>query len=636
MISRENYLSILILIIMVFVMFMFVGVSSDILSDASTNSRAEDRAELNRKDTVTADSLNLEQLSSENQTGSTGGRPVSSTKLQAAIISAGEEDQTAGILVEWCTYNKYFYYLYNGLPKAEELEGYDLILFGETEITARDRELLYSYAELGTTMIFTRLPEYEELSTDSRFARFFGIREAKAREIMADGIKIFPDFLLSKERRYEKGDYFGEEDDTQIRVPYYLLAPGYEIYSVGLLENQKELGIEDKDLPPLLWRTQTGKSFLFSVNSEIYRGVSLLGVLTGFQSAGKEIHVYPVVNAQVISLLNYPYFSDENETGMQRLYSRSSEAVVRELLWPNIIQVLKNYGKSFSFFAAPQLDYQDETGPLKDYIGFYLKEISKLPGDMGLSLGQVSDTDLAELLEKQEEFFGEHLPEYAFTALYLADFDEDEAKEQLGRGLLKDVRLVMSDYREGNRLISFLNDTVLSVKFLLDGYRHETMDDLRMICLENALGMSSARVDIGRVIYPESSEDEWNNLSLKWSKGDTYYKEFAELDTVSIYEMEKRIRRFLALDYEYEMLGDELRISIGGFDEEAYFVLRTYSRSVTSLENASAEKLSDTAWLIKARAADVRIQLKEEKVLGKPGNNRIIPSNPEQGDADRK
>ncbi|TCL58107.1 uncharacterized protein DUF2194 [Kineothrix alysoides] len=608
MISKGNYFVIFILLFMVFFMFMFAGVSSHVLSDASENIRAEDKAEVSYED--------REVFSAEQ-------------KKRAAILSSDGETAAAKLLEEWCIYNKYSYQLYTSWVPEEEIDTYDLLLFSDYKLTAEDSDILYSYANLGKTMIFTKLPDYSAIVADPQFAAFFGIKAGVEEEMEADGIKIFSDFMLSKERVYKEGDYFGEEDDTRIDVPYYSLASGYEVYAVGILDNQKELGIEDKELPPLLWKTTTEKSFVFAVNSDVFNGVPLLGILTGFMAQEGDVFLYPIVNAQTISVLNYPYFSGENDETMQKLYSRSSEAVARDLLWSGIVQILKNYGSSYSFFASPKLDYAAQDKDRADYLSFYLREISKLPGDMGLSFDHVSDTGLAKVQEDNEQFLEENLPEYGLTALYAADFKPEEIAGNADYEHLRDIRLIMSGYEEGDSLIDFLDDGVLSVKFNQDGYQHETMDDLRMICVENALGMCNMEVDIGRVFYPESDEDEWNNLSLEWSKGDTYFKDFSKLDMVSVYEMEKRIRRFMALDYIYEREEKGITVRMKNFEEEAYFVLCTYNNSVESAENADVEKLSDTAWLIRALAPEVRIYLTEENVLEKPKNNKTVPSNPQ-------
>jgi hypothetical protein len=616
MISVRNYFTIFILIAVIFVMFMFVGVSSSILSDVTTNKQAQVEADNSYQDSLTPDSLSLDHQGNYEH------------KLRVAILSESKEDTMAKLLVEWCVYSKFLYKIYTLLPEKNEIAEYDLILFGDITIAQEDYELLNEYADLGKTMIFTGLPDYQVLSLNRDLAAFYGIKDTVAEDVTVDGITIFSDFMINEERNYKKGDFYGEEDDTQLNMPYYSLAPGYEVYGVGVLDKQDEQGIKDKDLPPLLWRTTTKNSVVFVVNSDIFQGMSILGVLTGFMSHEGECYLYPIVNAQTISVLDYPYFSNENNETMQQLYSRTSESVARDLLWPNVVQILKNYGTSFSFFAASQLDYLDDVSAKNDYIDFYLREISKLPGDMGLSLDQFSQTDLEDLISKNETFFQSFLPDYKFTALYAGAFSTEEVKQSLNLDFLKNITLVMSDYTSGDSLISYLKDGVLSVKFNQNGYQHETMDDLQMICIENVLGMCNMKADIGQAIYPQSSEDQWNYLSLKWSKGNTYFNDFTQFDMVSIYELEKRIRRFLALDYTYEYLGDDINIHIDHFDEEAYFILDIKNRSIVSADNASAKRISTSSWLIKATGAEVNIHTKDDNYLDKPKNNKVISSNP--------
>jgi len=605
-------------------MFMFVGVSSNILYDASTNKQANSSFNFNYSNTITANSLNLDL---EEKSSAATGRLVLNPekKTHVAIISEDINDISTKLLIEWCVYNKFMYRLYDILKDTTEMAVYDVIIFGDYPIGTDETKLLSEYANLSTTIIFTKLPTYEQIASDRDLADFLGIQRAVKENVRADGIKIFSDFMISRERIYSQGDYYGYEDDTAITVPYYELRPGYEVYAVGILDDQEELGIEHRHLPPLLWRTFTGQSFIFAINSEVFNGMSLLGVLTAFMAHQDKHYIYPIVNAQTISLVNYPYLSDENYGTMAELYSRSSEALSRDILWPNIVQVLKNYGGSNSFFASPQLDYQDDIGSKSDYFAFYLREIHKLSGSLGLSLGQVSDNSLTNILEENNIFFETIRPQYDFTALFAADFSNEEVEEALNHKLLKNISLVMSDYKKGDALITFIQDDVLSVKFNLDGSRHETLDDIQMIAIENALGMANMKLDIGPVIYPKYRYDQWNNLSLIWSKQKTYYKDFTKLDVVNIYELEDRIRRFLALDFIYECDNSIISLDIDYFDKEAYFILNTHNSIIDYIENGEAIEIRDKVYLITARASHLSIHLLEDHVLGKPNNNRLLP-----------
>lgn len=621
MVTKRVYFTILIMFVTVFCLFMYIGVSNNLVANKTINGHINENIEIKYEDTLSSDSLNIETNSIINDI---------EKKMTVAIISQDEDRVVTNILIEWCVYSKLLYKTYTSLPNNEEIEGYDVILFGDLTFTKEDCEMLYSYADMSNTMIFTQPPDFQLLNYDKQLTDFFGIEEVKNNSVDVDGIKIFSDFMIGGERIYQKDDYFGLENDTLINVPYYTLSSGYEVYSVGLFDNN-ELGIEDGDLPPLLWRTKTKSSFIFVVNSDIFRGSALLGILTGFMANVNECYLYPIVNSQTISLTNYPYFSEENETNIEQIYSRGSEALSRDILWPNIVQVLKNYGNSFNFFAASQLDYMDEVDSNSDYISFYLKEINKLPGEMELSLDQVSEAGIMDVIDMNYSFFEKNIPEYDFAALFPGDFKIDEIKGVLDHDLLKNVTLIMDDYSPGDNLIDFVNNDVLLIKFNLDGYRHETLDDLQMKTTYNVLGMCNMKVDIKKVIYPGGPYDEWNNLSLIWSRGDTYFKDYSQFDMVSIHEMERRVRRFLVLDYSYEYSDDEnyIDIQIKNFDKEAYFILSVYDKNIISIDNGESKKLGKDTFLIKAMGTNLKIKLKDNNILESPTNNIIIPYDPE-------
>ncbi len=619
MISRRIYITIFIMFITVFALFMFVGISSNVFNDNLSNTRIIGGLDVGYSDILSADRLNMDMAANVNNING---------KKYVAIISSKKDDIDTSPLIEWCVYQKFYFRVYSFLPAAEDIADYDLILFADIRLENKDIKLLYDYADMEKIIIFTKLVDYSLLEANKELAEFFGIEALVSPEIIADGIRIFPNFMIGGERIYQKDDYFGSKDDTAISIPYYRLSAGYEVYCVGLLDKQGELGIEDKELPPLLWRTRTKNSFVFVVNCDMFSGLPLLGILTGFMTHSDECYLYPVVNAQTISLVSYPYLSNENEGVIREIYSRSSEALSRDILWPNIIQILKNYGESFNFFASSRLDYMKEEEAASENINFYLREINKLPGTMGLSLGQVSGLDLKDVIEKNKVFFRDHLPSYDFTALYLEDFSGEDLRRNLNSDLLGNISLVMSDYEQGDRLLDFVNDDVLSVKFNLDGYDHETWDDIQMKTSYNALGMSNMMVDIKRVIFPQDESDEWNKLSLIWSRGDTYFKDYSNFDMVSIYEMEDRVRRFLALDFKYQYENNNINIRIKNFNEEAYFILSAYDKTISLIDGGKAKNISNHTYLIRATKPDISIKLKDNSFLDIPKNNKIIPSDP--------
>ena len=614
MLSKRGYFTILMLIVTIFLMFMLVGVTSNIKSTSS-----DDFTNIKYNNTVSEVFLNIDNLDYEVNIS----KEILDNKPLVAIIA--NKEYNINVFKEFCIYNKYLYKIYDYFPAEDEIRDFDLMIFGDMDFASHFTEL-EAYSNLAKTMFFTKLPSFKELSANDELTRFFGIDKRIDEEILVDGFKIFPDFMINNGRTYVDDDYFGKENDTNIILPYYSLLPGYEIYSVGLFNNQKDLAIKDLELPPILWKTKTNNSFVFVINSDIFTKSSLLGILTAFKSKERSYHIYPIVNGQTISIINYPYLSNENDSIIKSTYGRSSQALSRDILWPNIVQILNNYGESSNFFFSYKLDYNNESVVSKDDLNFYMRQINKLSGDSGLSLSQQSENDILDLVNSNNNFYKDSIDDYKFSSLYMGDFSNEDLSKVKDNDLLKEISLVLSDYDYNDYLLSYIDDNTLSIKYNLDGFSHETTDDLRMISIENALGMCNMKVDLSRVFYPESYLDEWNNLSVDWSSGKTYFNDFGAFDFISIKELEKRVKRFLQLDYIYEYNNDSFDLHIENFDEEAYFIFSIYDKDIREIINGEIKKINKDTYLVKANSDKLSIKLEDKNFLNKPkyGINALI------------
>lgn len=620
LLSTKNYISIVLIFLVIFIMFISFAVVTDSLAGASFNILAGPEPE------ITAGDAFLENIFDE-EASEFGAQaaPVRENR-RAALIVSGPEDTMLDIFKEWCLYNKYRYRIFEGLPPAEEVGTFDVALFGESILGGDSLETLEEYGTTGVPLIFTHLPSFHILSQFPRLAHFFGIKECINPCYSVDGVKVFADFFLSRERIYTRGDDdYDKEDDMLLELPYYTLRPGYEIYAVAVLQEQGQ--IKNEDLPSFLWRTYSGSSLVFVINGEIFSDKSMLGIITAFLSQAHGIYLYPVVNGHTIVMLNYPDFAQENKGEIMARYMRTPRSFKWDILWPNIVRVLKNYAQSYDFFALPRLNGLEGASLHSEDVLAYWKEITKLGGTAGLSLEEFSNIPLSQVLTFNGKFFKDVLPDYHFTALYGGGFSLAELagyfKDQPSL-LFEDVSLVLADFQEGERFFRYLNDKVLALLITMDGYEHENSDDLQMIALETALGFCIQGVDIARALFPEGGEDDWSLLAERWSAGKTYYNDFQSFDGISIYELETRVRQFLALNYHWRSEKDRVRIGIDNLQEEAWFVLRVHNAEVEGVEGGTYKKLSSQAYLIHAEKAEVIIELRETDFLPVPGGSRKL------------
>ena len=114
---------------------------------------------------------------------------------------------------------------------------------------------------------------------------------------------------------------------------------------------------------------------------------------------------YPVVNAQNLSMVDFPVFADENNGEIQKLYSESVTGMVRDIMWPSLISITEQSGMKMTCFVESQEDYLDEIEPNGVFMEFYLKQMKEQDAEAGLSLQYKAVNSLEDKLERDADFF---------------------------------------------------------------------------------------------------------------------------------------------------------------------------------------------------------------------------------------
>lgn len=133
---------------------------------------------------------------------------------------------------------------------------------------------------------------------------------------------------------------------------------------------------------------------------------------------------------------------------------------------------------------------------------------------------------------------------------------------------------------------------------------------MKVKSVESALGYTSVLLDLDAILYPKTEEDRWENIGKEFAANlSTYWKLFSGFDGTTVSECDTRIRTFLNSRYEDDREDNAITLRTTGTDETAYYVLRTHNEDVRKVTGGTAEKLEDSAWLIRAEQSEVRITL---------------------------
>lgn len=146
----------------------------------------------------------------------------------------------------------------------------------------------------------------------------------------------------------------------------------------------------------------------------------------------------------------------------------------------------------------------------------------------------------------------------------------------------------------------------------MDSRIMEDDDDFRSRCLQTAYGYFGTALDAAKTLYPESEQDSWNIISNDWSKNYRPYRvPFESFEKTTASEADRRVRNYLALDYETETTDDMVKLHVDSSDGDSYFVMRLHGTEIAEISGGSYEEIENGWYLITASDNEVEIQLEQ-------------------------
>lgn len=605
MVSRRIYFAIAVIMFIIFFLFQFSVVTLELWNDYDKNSYVKDVNELpGKSDAYQADA-----------------QGENAASRMAAYI--GEAEGSIGNMVKtWALYSKRVLKTYDSLAafgQSEDAMAKDsapkMVIIDSIGVNWDEETVVQSletYVKSGMNLVFCRLPDVDVLERNEPLRELLGIRKITAKTTTVAGAHLYEGFLLGGEIIYRTND--AEENrkkqDMDLTLPWYRLTSGTRVYMKGV---PKDESIKSEDFPPVIWEKSFGAASVFAVNGTYMEDVTGLGLLSAMEAKTKAYTIYPVVNAQNLVVANYPEMAAENNSEMMRRYSQSMKHVMRDVIWPTIVEAQYRNPLGLSCMMTPQFDYSDKNEPDQELLVYYMKLLNEQDAEAGLSAINVSDTPIGKKLATDQDFIEEALSDYQFTSIYTGKEDEEAATAALQQNILKSARTVVADYDGDSEILGYATENVTEQKTVADGLKYTYRQDFRTKSLATALGYSSVLVDVMRAAYPQDkSFDTWKDIAkdMGWDL-QYYWKNFQAFSGTTVSECDARIRSFLAVDYQERLKGHTIHLDISGYRGTTWFLLRTHNKIIQKIEGGDWEKIEEDAFLIKAEQAHVAITLQQ-------------------------
>lgn len=540
---------------------------------------------------------------------------VGTTNRRYVLFVGDSSSDMAEAVSRWCTYAKWDISKCSSMEKFKEndknLPG---MLILESEKYALDDNLkkIEELEQKGVIIVFGCLEDPKNIEKNQELQDFLGIYKIVSKKTELTGAKLFEGLLLGGEVIYETPEDKDERDrqDLQLNVPWYQVGSGTKTYMVGLLDQSKQKEtVENEELPTLIWRNGIRNGSIFCVVGDYMKDSTALGLLDGMVAEASSYYIYPVVNAQNLSMINFPVFADENNEQMMELYSQSITGMARDIMWPSLISIVEKGGLKMSCFMQPQTNYEDGIEPTSKNLVFYLKQMKEQNAEAGLSLQYKNAESLRDKLNQDAEFFRKADSSYKYGAAYTEEKDLDTVKALMNTELMKNVSTLVCEYTEDEPVISYCTDSVTLQSVTSDGMNYTYSEDIRMRSVQSSLGYTNVMLNMQKIFWPERKKDRWQIMQKRFSSNLlTYWKKFTGFDSTTLSESNTRTRTFLNLDFSETRTDDEIILKTS--ESGSWFILRTHGEEIEEIEGGTQKKLEDNVYLIQAQDTTVKIQVK--------------------------
>lgn len=593
MVSRRNFFSICMIMATILALFLFSLLIQDFINEYDVN--------VFLTETKLTSSSAWSELSADGST-------------QTVVYIGDGDGAEARIIRQWCGYTKRRFTQCGSLEDYAFTDGGGpvlLCLTGGSVATAGQAGTLSALVEAGQNVFFCDVSDTAHLAQFPELRTLLGIREIVREQVELTGIKLFSGFFLGGEAVYSMQSEEEEPDrESSLSAPWYLRLAGTKVYMVGMLEDAE---VENEDLPPLIWRNSHGRGRVFAVNGPYMQDETGLGILSAVLYELQDYELYPVVNAQNLSVASFPNFSMENTQLMTEIYARNLRRLQMDLIWPNLIAGANKGGYQMTCFLAPQLDYGNKYSQYANDLAFYLQQFRERNTEAGLSMDCLPGTDFEEKLTSDQAFFDAALSAYSYSAAYVGGGEREALLNAAPQELLENIRTVTGVWDDAD-LLSYCTDTIVAQGVTADGFTHPYLQDLRVRAIETALAYSNILLDMKRVSWPEEGEPHWEILSENYSSNiNTYWNRFSAFEKTTLTESDGRVRAFFAVDYRDARQGDTVTLEITNSDGDRWFLLRTHAEVISGLTGGDYVEIEEDAYLIHALEEDLEIRLEARR-----------------------
>lgn len=485
---------------------------------------------------------------------------------------------------------------------------------------------LFQYVKKGGTLVFAVKPDSYSIKFPIIYRRL-GIYD-KGYVKLTTGIKLKSNLLI-KGKELEIGEEF-----TTHSIPVYL-------------ESYCKIHAVSGEGIPLIWERDYGKGKIAITNGTFLTEKNYRGLLVGILSNMEKAFLYPIINAKVNYIDDFPAPIPEGFTKEMDKDSRlNTYDFYKDVWWPDMLKISKLYNAKYSGYIIETYSNIVE-GDLKkerhannrSNLTFFGRELLKSGGELGMhgynhqplaqenfiqqDLGYTywkSVEDMVNGINEVKEFTKTVYENYTLRSYVPpSNIISPEGLKAL-KIAMPDLKVISSLYIGNNNSDEYIqefdkgSDNLYNFPRFSSGYK---MNNVMKWSIYNGItvhGVFSHFVHPDDILDPNRSGNEsWEELknTFKNLMADTQ-RNFGWLNNSTISEATVELSRYLDYEAVTQNEKDGIRGYMKNFKKQAFFILRAEEK-INSAKGCEVSKIDDNVYIVKVIKPEFFIGLGDEK-----------------------
>ncbi len=570
MLPIKRLFQLIIIILTVSVAFLLFNISSNLIKSEDENRYASIELHLEERDL-----------------------PKDFVQERCLIVGVPQDDTERSIynnIVMTLSHMKIPYKLLNKIT-ASELTGDPTVVFVVSKIsTCASLTLVGDYISEGGKVLFAAgIPESYQ---DSYLNPVWGIIE-KGIKVAENRFHIMPNFLPYDEVYV---DYAGYNASTSIRIT-----------------DKAQVFVESVDGIPIIYSNRYDKGEAVVINGTILEDKDAGGLFVAALCELQDQMIYPIIGSKVVFLDGFPPINDLNDSNTFRLYGRSEESFLRDILWPDLLSYATRYELKYTANILGIIPDNYDIELINERMLTYLfKEIIKYSGEIGIAGDHSSIYNFdREQVKTLYRYLKNDFPNYEFSAYTVMYGKVENDDLEALRDIFEGFDVVRGFYSGDPKTQTLQNfgeeETFITFPTVSSGYTKENGTFFDFLSGVSEYGVISHSFKISELISATSREDGWDSLKEEYHDlNQSMFGKTPWLYSATLSEAASRTKAYNRLEMCAVDVENGMQVYCNNFMEGQKFFIKS-DREVRKVVNGSFNKINDVYYVITAFEPDFTV-----------------------------